>query len=89
MKTVLIDFDETAWSYLIPLAPSDAQWNKLLNIVSDDTEMRTGQYTDGAQGKARLGRKWLEAAKEINAEGPEKKNGNQWKDVSRVHSTQL
>jgi len=72
-------FTEMAGSYG---GPSEQQWLLLLDLVSHDSELRTGQFT-GPMGKPRVERKWNEVAAQLNAIPGSNKTGRLWKEVSR------
>lgn len=63
---------------------NDWQWDRLLDKVSGDDEMRQG-FSTKPNGKFVLSEKWDNFALVINELGPAKKCGDKWKEVSTQH----
>jgi len=61
--------------------PSDEQWVALLDAVSMDVELRTGEFV-GPMGRERTAQKWVEIAEILNAILGTVKTVAQWKSVS-------
>ncbi|KAK3909720.1 ATP-NADH kinase YEF1 [Frankliniella fusca] len=61
------------------MAPSAAQWDRLLTILSNDNELLHCNFT-APLGAVRVPRRWVEIAIELNAMGGASKTGEKWKD---------
>ena len=61
--------------------PNDVQWERLVDQISIDDDMRQGFCTK-TNGKFLLSQKWDNFALIVNELGPAKKPGDKWKDVS-------
>jgi len=61
--------------------PSDEQWVALLDAVSMNVELRSGEFV-GPMGRERVVRKWVEIAEILNAIPVTVKTVAIWKSVS-------